>query len=216
MIRYRNKFNPTYCRPLKGALSNETQVFTLGEGAELPVEFAVSIGEYKDVTPVPEEGYQLGDIPTYDEEAGTVAMNVVAVAVQTPEEIEVGIRSAAVAEIKQIRGATLDKFTKFRSGVQMVYDTNYTAATMFLAGDTSLLRTGVTPAQHLSMGARIGMTVEQFANYIIAENVRLGPSAWEVEDRYLKDMVTVQYCPIDNVPVIVTAYREWCDTVSGN
>lgn len=218
MIYYRNKKNPLDLRLLKGAIKGpdikgqQPQVFTCGLGAELPIAFAVSIGEYKDASPALPIGHRYCEPAQYDDELGTVVMSIEA----APTKPESEIRSEAVVEIKQIRGDTLDKFTKRRSGVQMVYDTNYTAATMFLAGDESLLRTGVTPAQHLSMGMRIGMTVEQFANYILAENVRLGPSAWEVEDRYLKDMVSAQYGPIENVPAVVTAYREWCDTVSGN
>lgn len=129
---------------------------------------------------------------------------------------EAEIRAGAVAEIKEIRGRTLDKFPKGRAGVLMVYDTNVEAAKAFFAGDTAPLRTGMTPEQHLALGLNYGMDATQFANYVIAENVRLGPSSWDVEDRYSAALMLAYYAPVAYIDAAVTAYREWCDTVSGS
>jgi hypothetical protein len=170
-----------------------------------------------DVTPTPPDGFCLGEEATFDYEAGTFSLNLVKA--KSAEEIAAAItikRQTASTEIKQLRSSALDKFTKNSSGVLMVYDVNVLAAKAFLAGDTAPLRTGMTPEQHLAMGANMGMTPEQFAYYILAENTRLGPSSWDVEDKYLAALMAVSYGPAESIDAVVESYRDFCVTVNGN
>ena len=161
--------------------------------------------------------------PKYDQSTHrlteTLVDGMLATEVIPAEEIAVAIalkRQNASAEVKQIRGETADKFTKRSSGVLMVYEVNVVAARAYLAGSTDLLRTGMTPEQHLMMGANMGMNAEQFAYYILSENARLGPSMWDVEDRYLAALMAVAYGAAESIDSIVSGYREWCATVNGN
>lgn len=127
-------------------------------------------------------------------------------------------RNAAVAEIKLIRSTTEDRFPKNSPGVLAVYDVNYEASVRFQAGDITPLRTGETPAAYLTLlGAEMvpPMTNAEFAAYIIAENVRVGPTATNVEQMYLRYLGQVYTRPIAEVNGIVEAYRVFCAPVSG-
>ena len=96
------------------------------------------------------------------------------------------VKQRALVDIKEIRRLGLDK-AALSAGILAVYNTNYEAATAFLAGNTTQeIKNGMTALDYLTgFGARLQMTAEQFANYIIVENIRVGPSVYEVEKRYL-------------------------------
>lgn len=209
---YRKKDNPLNLHRLPTSIDHAGMSRAIPAGADLDPAYRVAIGEYLDQSPIPAAGFQLGIVATWDEVAGTVTMDVVAI----PAVPEAAIRTDAAMQIKEIRGYTLDKFTKTKSGVLMVYDSNVVAARAYLAGDTTLLRTGMMPEQHLALGLNYGMDATQFANYILAENVRLGPSSWDVEDRYGAALMLAYYAPIAYVMPAVEEYREWCATVSGD
>ena len=132
---------------------------------------------------------------------------------------ELTLRQNAVAEIKQIRGETHDKFTKRSSGVSVVYALNYEAAVRFQAADSTPLRTGMPAEQHLAaFGAEMypPKTSAEFAAYIIAENLRLGPSDVEVEQLYIRAMYAAWIDPVDQLPAIVDGYRDFCAGVHGD
>lgn len=98
------------------------------------------------------------------------------------------LKSQVVDEIKDIRAIALEKATR-NSGVYAVYDENYQASIAYEAGDGDItyMRSGQTATQYLAgFGARLGMTAAQFAAYIIAENHRVGPTQYSIEDEYLR------------------------------
>lgn len=124
------------------------------------------------------------------------------------------LKAKIVADIQDIRAQALEKSTK-NSGVYAVYDENYQASVAFEAGqgDLTEMRNGMTATQYLSgFGARLGMTAAQFAAYIVAENKRVGPTAYQVEDEYLR----LAYGVIPNETSVTkllgyaAAYRAFC------
>jgi hypothetical protein len=98
------------------------------------------------------------------------------------------LKSDISDEIKTIRAKGLELSTK-NSGVLAVYSENYAAAVACLAGscDSTIMKNGLTASQYLGgFGTRLGMTVNQFATYIVAENRKVGPAAYQIEDEYLR------------------------------
>lgn len=98
------------------------------------------------------------------------------------------LKTNLIGEIKEIRAMALELATK-NSGVSAIYDENYQASLAVSSGfgDTSIQRNGMTATQYLTgFGSRLGMTAAQFATYIIAENRRIGPTSYQVEDEYLR------------------------------
>lgn len=96
------------------------------------------------------------------------------------------IKQKALAQVKELRQIGLDNAAR-SAGVLAVYNTNYEAAQYFMAGKgDTVLKTGKTSTEYLTgFGINLGMTAAQFANYIISENKRMGPSIYQVEKRYL-------------------------------
>jgi hypothetical protein len=96
------------------------------------------------------------------------------------------IKQKALAEIKELRKQGLDK-AALSAGILAIYDSNYDAAIEYLAGNhTACIKNGMQVNDYLTgFGARLQMTAEQFANYIVAENKRVGPTVYDVEKRYL-------------------------------
>lgn len=124
------------------------------------------------------------------------------------------LRADIIAEVQNIRATALEKATK-NSGVYAVYDENYQASVAYVEGkgDLTEMRNGMTATQYLTgFGARLGMTAAQFAAYIIAENKRIGPTAYQVEDEYLR----LAYGVIPNETSVAkllaypTDYRRFC------
>lgn len=98
------------------------------------------------------------------------------------------LKANTADEVKAIRAKGLELSTK-NSGVLAVYSENYTAAVACLAGacDSTTMKDGRTASQYLAgFGARLGMTINQFAAYIVAENRKVGPVAYQIEDEYLR------------------------------
>lgn len=96
-----------------------------------------------------------------------------------------------IEKVKELRRTSLDKFVKNSPGISRVYAENYYAATEFQAGRvTALMVNGAQVQSYLTaLGARLGMTATQFAEYIINENrgtVGLAIKASEIEDEYLR------------------------------
>lgn len=96
------------------------------------------------------------------------------------------VKMQALADIHAIRQDGLDRAAR-SAGILTIYETNYSAAENFLAGNPSaILHSGMTAEAHLTgFGANLGMTALQFANYVIAENHRVAPDMYAVERRYL-------------------------------
>jgi hypothetical protein len=216
MKQYRKKDAPLTLVPQPKTLTIDGMAVLKSRNDEYTAAQMFAAGYYLDVSIAPTDSQKWSDGFVWDEEAGTVTRQVVA---KSAEELAAAItikRQTASAEIKQLRSNALDKFTKNSSGVLMVYDVNVIAAKAFLAGDTAPLRTGMTPEQHLAMGANMGMTSEQFAYYILSENTRLGPSSWDVENKYLAALMAVSYGPTESIDTVVENYRDFCATVNGN
>jgi len=95
------------------------------------------------------------------------------------------VRQKALAEVKELRRLGLDK-AAISSGILAVYNSNYEAAVAYLAGNNIAIKNGMLASEYLEgFGARLQMTAEQFANYIVAENIRIGPTVYDIEKRYL-------------------------------
>lgn len=100
-----------------------------------------------------------------------------------------GLKAKITAEVLQVRKDALAKITTDNAGVLGMYDANYAAAQAVIAGTgtTTLAKDGRTATVYLTaFGARLGMTAPVFANWIIAENQRVGTAASRVEDEYLR------------------------------
>jgi hypothetical protein len=95
-------------------------------------------------------------------------------------------KTQGLLDIKELRKQGLDK-AALSAGILAIYDANYGAAVDFLNGlpdqDT---KNGMSAENYLAgFGARLNMTAIQFAQYIVDENLRVGPRAYEIEKRYL-------------------------------
>jgi hypothetical protein len=95
-------------------------------------------------------------------------------------------KEKAITTIKDIRRQGLDK-AAISAGVLAVYTTNYEAAVEYLANrPLTILQNGLTAESYLlGFSSKLNMTPVQFANYIVAENLRIGPDVYDVESRYL-------------------------------
>lgn len=99
-----------------------------------------------------------------------------------------GLKAKIVADIREIRKQALAQLT-IDSGVSAVYAENYDAAQAYKsgAGASKIMKDGQTAANYLTgFGKELGMSAGQFADYIIAENRRVGPTAYQVEQEYLR------------------------------
>ena len=96
------------------------------------------------------------------------------------------VKTQALLDVKDIRKCGLDK-AALSPGILAIYDANYTASVNLLVGDPDVLvKNGMTSVDYLTgFGSRLGMSAVTFANYIIAENHKVGPTAYQVEARYL-------------------------------
>ena len=96
------------------------------------------------------------------------------------------VKEQSLIEVKDIRRQGLDK-AAISAGIYAIYQTNYDAAVDYLNGSPdSIMKNGMTPEAYLAgFGAKLNMTATQFANYIIAENLRVGPALYDIEKRYL-------------------------------
>lgn len=104
-----------------------------------------------------------------------------------PEELTLDqAKQKALADVKRSRQSGLNRCT-YSAGVLAVYNENYNAALNHVAGNGSITtKNGMTSTDYCAgFGAHLGMTADQFANYIISENRRVGPTAYQIEQRYL-------------------------------
>lgn len=137
----------------------------------------------------------------------------------TPLPAEAPTGDELRVRIKEIRAAAQERFTK-NSGVTTVYGLNYEAAVLGAGDTTTILRNDKTPFQHLhdlgqyaiSAQYPTGMTAEQFAAYIIAEN--RGPTPYtaggvkmtEIEVEYMRVLYAQ---PVTEQSV--AEYQAFCD-----
>lgn len=124
------------------------------------------------------------------------------------------LRAEITVQIKDIRKTALAKLT-VDSGVSAVYAENYAAAVAYKAGAgaSTTMKDGQTAANYLTgFGAQLGMSAGQFADYIIAENRRIGPTAYQVEQEYLHLAYTAipQETDIDRLLAYPDDYRRFC------
>lgn len=117
------------------------------------------------------------------------------------------LRKKALAEIKELRRVGLDK-AALSPGILAIYESNYEAAVVYKAGNSSvLLKNGMeAEAYLLGFGSKLGMTASQFADYIIAENRRVGPTVYDVERLYLS--LTYAGCQERNILPIAALTTE--------
>jgi hypothetical protein len=127
----------------------------------------------------------------------------------------------ALSEIKDIRKQGLDK-AALSAGILAIYNTNYEAAVEYLADrPTTLMKNGMTAEAYLAgFGTKLNMTARQFATYIVAENLRVGPTVYDIEAYYLalayggdatKGIVPVAYLPTElAVITAVSNFKSYC------
>jgi hypothetical protein len=132
------------------------------------------------------------------------------------------VKTDAITEIKSIRRQGLD-LAALSAGILAIYDANYAASVDFLNGAPDVqTKNGMTAEEYLTgFGGRLNMTATQFAEYIVAENLRVGPTAYDVEKRYLAlcyggdasaGIMPVNYLPtVDAVDQAVTNFRVYCN-----
>jgi hypothetical protein len=131
------------------------------------------------------------------------------------------VKKVALNDIKEVRQLGLDRVAR-SSGILSVYQANYEASINVINGQgTILTKTGMTSHDYcLGFAKNLGMTVEQFAQYIVNENVRMGPTAYQIERRYLaltyggdSELGITPINMIDSVDHVQTAastYRKFC------
>lgn len=194
-----------------GVVEVRESVITIVDGAPTDQVFkrhCITPGEdYLQEPPVVQEACQSAHTPAVI--AAFVALSTPPIA--TPDEL--------CMRIKNIRAAAQERFTK-NSGVTKVYDLNYEAAVLGAADTTTILRNKLTPFQHLhdlgqyaiSAQYPAGMTAEQFAAYVIAEN--RGPAPYtagavkmtEIEVEYMRVLYAQ---PVTEQSV--AEYQAFCD-----
>lgn len=99
------------------------------------------------------------------------------------------LKPSMITQVEQIRATALARSTTSNTGVMAVWEQNYQASVARLNGlqDVTLMKNGMTAEEYLTgLGAQIGMTSLQFAQYVINESVNLAPKAYEVEQEYLR------------------------------
>ena len=94
-------------------------------------------------------------------------------------------RAEALVRIKAQRQQALDSLVR-SAGVAEIYAENLLAAQRYAASDTSPMRSGQTPTQYLTaMAGRMGLSVGDFAAYVLQENGSAARKAVAVEEAYL-------------------------------
>lgn len=118
------------------------------------------------------------------------------------------LKKKALAEIKELRRTGLDR-AALSPGILAIYESNYEAAVAYKAGDIkTILKNGMEAEAYLAgFGSKLNMTATQFADYIIAENRRVGPTAYDVERMYLA--LTYAGCSEHNIlPIAILTTEE--------
>lgn len=96
------------------------------------------------------------------------------------------VKKEAVTLVRDNRGFTLDRFTLNHPGVQMIYGANILAVERYRAGSVIPVF-GKSPVEHLtSLAQAQNVDIDVFASYVETESARIGPSAHEVERRYIE------------------------------
>ena len=127
------------------------------------------------------------------------------------------LSSKLVEEIIILRQTTLDKFTRNSSGVSRVYQENLVAANRYKSGSILPMANGMTPTEYLTgLGAPLGFHADQFANYILYENNRLGLIAYDVEKGYLDGKALFMSSQDGNAMItFMNDYKAKCAAVQG-
>jgi len=124
------------------------------------------------------------------------------------------LRPWAIAEVKNQRQIALDAFPK-SSGVAEIYAENIAAAQAHQAGagDTITMRDGSTAAEYLAaMASGMGIPVDQFVEYVLAENAAAALKAREVEAEYVRLVYSfIPSCTFDQVKTVVAEYQAFCE-----
>ncbi len=122
-----------------------------------------------------------------------------------------GLKPDIAKQIKEIRQQAFDAVTR----VLVVYEENYAAAKAYKDGfgASTIMKGGQTAAVYLSgFGAQLGMSAGQFADYVITENHRVGPTVYDIEQQYLWFAYTEIPAEtlIDNLLDLPNQYRRYC------
>lgn len=112
--------------------------------------------------------------------------------VTTYEEIVTAcpsLKPGIITQIAQQRANALGRTTSSNAGIAMVYSENYAAAMAVVsgAGDQVIMKNYMNATDYCAgLGAQIGMTALEFANYVIQEASSMAPAAYRVEQEYLR------------------------------
>jgi len=130
----------------------------------------------------------------------------------TPKDID-GLRKTALEQIKLQRQVALDSFSK-SAGISAAYDENIKAAhaTKAGAGGTTIMRDNSTAEAYLAkMASGMGITADQFADYVIAENAASAAKASEIEVEYVRLAYSfIPQCTFEEVKTVNSEYVAFC------
>lgn len=133
------------------------------------------------------------------------------------------VMDRAVETVRWLRVMTLDRFVLQSPGVAEVYRENLEAVRRYQAGDTTPLRSGLVAAEHLAALAEEvphptedrRLTVEEFAAYVTAEHLRLGPNTLTIEREYLATKIAIAAAAdTAAIATAVAAYQALCESVA--
>lgn len=122
------------------------------------------------------------------------------------------LRPWAIAEVKRHRQFALDSFPK-SSGVSEVYAENLRAAQAVQAGQgDAVMRDGSTATTYLGhMAVGMGVTVEQFVAYVVAENTLAAQKVREIEAEYVRLAYSyIPNCTFEQIKTVVQEFVQFC------
>lgn len=126
------------------------------------------------------------------------------------------LRPGIITQIAQQRANALGQSTSSNAGIALVYSENYSAAAAVVNGngDMVLMKNGMTATAYCEgLGAQIGMTALQFANYVIQEANSMAPDAYRVEQEYLRLVYNVvpNSTSVSELLALPAAYVAFCN-----
>ena len=125
-----------------------------------------------------------------------------------------GLKAKIAADVLQIRKDGSAKVSTDNAVILAIYDSNREAAQAVVAGKgDSIARDGTACTAYLSKSAAVmGMTVPVYAQWIIAENNRIGGLVKRIDDEYMRLFYAVipAEMNISNLLQLPSQFRGFC------
>lgn len=186
------------------------QDLVIGEGADAITIPALSLQDA-----ATREQYGITEepgLPRPDDQYHWVTDNPDGSFTAVPKDLD-DLRLAAIGAVKQQRQAALDTFPR-SAGVAEIYAENVAAAQALMNGTapSMIMRNGLTAQDYLAkMASGMGITPEQFAAYVLAENSQAATRAAEIEREYVRLAYTfIPACTFEEVQSVSADYRQFC------